>query len=89
MQTKIQTDLGKDLVEVAMDTAEIAGYFKGKSIQTESLKCNKWLQTLDLNNLDFIARVLPLLKMKIEKTCLKLLFSQNTDGGWGTAVGFE
>lgn len=83
---------GKDLVEVAMDTAEIAGYFKEKSIQTESLKnAIKWLQTLDLNNLDFIARVLPFIEDENRKKDLleTVVSSQNTDGGWGIAVGFE
>ena len=82
---------GKDLVEVAMDTAEIAGYFKEKSIQTESSNAIKMLQTLDLNNLDFIARVLPFIEDENRKKDLleTVVSSQNTDGGWGIAVGFE
>lgn len=83
---------GEDPVTAVVDTAEIAGYFKAKSIQAESLeKAQKWLQTLDTNNLDFTARVLPFIREENQKKELfeTIISSQKYDGGWGITNDFE
>jgi len=83
---------GEELLTAVVDTAEIAGYFKEKSIQSESLeKAQKWLESIDKNNIDYTARVLPFIQEANRKKDLisSLASSQKPDGGWGLTGDFE
>lgn len=83
---------GDDHITAVVDIVEIAGYFKAKSIQAESLeKAQRWLESIETNNIDFKARIFPFIREDNQKKdlLLDLISSQKSDGGWGLTNDFE
>jgi Mg-chelatase subunit ChlD len=73
-------------------TSEVSGYLTKYSALTDNLqKSTTWMEGLEIINNDIAARVLPLIKNEDKHTSLKnsLINSQNEDGGWGLAQGYE
>lgn len=83
---------GNDPVTAVINTTEIAGYLKKQSIHEESLlKAESWIQSLEANNLDFTARILPFIKeeSRKEELLLTVTSGQKSNGGWGITKDFE
>lgn len=54
-------------------------------------KAQRWLESIETNNIDFKARIFPFIREDNQKKnlLLDLISSQKSDGGWGLANDFE
>ncbi|MGM7703483.1 VWA domain-containing protein [Pseudalkalibacillus sp. Hm43] len=78
--------------EKIRNTSEIAKYLQSYSIDEGALtKASAWLESQEYPNNDFMVRTLPFIKdsESRQNSIRKLLNSQNPDGGWGAAEGYE
>lgn len=73
-------------------TSEVAGYLEDNNLLPDNLqKSVAWSENLNVLNNDMGARILPLIKNTDKHNSAKntLLASQNQDGGWGLAKGYQ
>jgi Mg-chelatase subunit ChlD len=79
--------------EVAfLDTTEVVDYFSRNEFLSDHVeKSTNWMHGLEIHNFDVAARILPLIQDKDKKDAIRnlLVESQNDDGGWGIAQGYE
>jgi Mg-chelatase subunit ChlD len=83
---------GESAKTAVVDTSEIAEYLKLKGIKEESLKkAQGWLNTIEITNNDFAGRLLPYTSDvdKHESIFSLIKSTQNKDGGWGIAKGYQ
>ncbi len=75
-----------------LDTGEVSGYLSRYAVMPDNLeKSAEWMEALEILNNDVAARVLPFIKSQDKYASLKSIIveSQNEDGGWGIAKGYE
>ena len=75
-----------------IDTSEVSDYIAKNNIPGDSLqRSSAWMEGLEVKNNDIAARIYPFIKNVDKHTSIKndLLKSQNIDGGWGIAEGYE
>lgn len=75
-----------------IDTSEVSDYIAKNSILGDRLQRSAtWMEGLEVKNNDIAARIYPFIKNADKHTSIKndLLKSQNVDGGWGIAEGYE
>ncbi|WP_442598615.1 VWA domain-containing protein [Neobacillus sp. D3-1R] len=71
-----------------LNTTEVADYLsKNNRLPANVEKSKTWLQQLEIHNFDVASRVLPLIQNYDLQNLL--ILSQNEDGGWGIAEGYE
>lgn len=83
---------GEDAMTAVVDTSEIAEYLKLKGIKEENFKkAQEWLNTIKITNNDFVGRVLPYTSDVDEHQSIlsSIKSTQNKDGGWGIAKGYQ
>lgn len=75
-----------------VDTSEVSEYLAENNTLEDNLKkSTAWMENIEILNNDEAARVLPLIKDSNKHKSIKgnILHSQNEDGGWGIAEGYE
>ncbi len=75
-----------------LDTSEVAAYLtKNNDLSDNLQKSAAWMEKLELLNNDVASRILPYLGESDKYSSVKYTIknSQNSDGGWGIAEGYE
>ncbi|MFZ5988016.1 MAG: prenyltransferase/squalene oxidase repeat-containing protein [Bacillota bacterium] len=82
---------GSQTAQQIITTSQTATIFASLGDQNESVaRATYWMDSQELINYDFIARVFPFVSQdKKNQLISELLSSQNADGGWGISKGYE
>lgn len=75
-----------------VDTSEVCGYLSENALLMDNMqKSVDWMESLEITNNDIGARILPFIKGtdKGDYITSTIIESQNKDGGWGIANGYE